>query len=139
MRGVNRAIIVGRVGGDPDIKYTGSGSAVASFSVATSEKWKDKNTGEQQEKTEWHSITFFGKQADIVKDYVRKGAKIYVEGKLTTDKWEKDGTTHYRTKIIGQNIQLLDEKPKVERNYPEPGKEDKQRSAEPVDPDAIPF
>ena len=121
MRGVNRALILGRVGGDPDVKYTSGGQPIASFSVATSESWTDKSTSEKKERTEWHAITFFGRQAEIVRDYVKKGAKVYVDGKLQTDKWEKDGITHYKTKIVGQNIQLLDEKPKEDKPKPVQG------------------
>lgn len=107
MRGVNKVIIVGSLGQDPDTRYTGNGSAVTNISVATSEQWKDKNTGQKQEKTEWHRIVFFGKLAEIAGEYLKKGKPVYIEGRLQTDKYEKDGVTHYTTKIIADQMQML--------------------------------
>lgn len=107
-RGVNRVIIVGNVGQDPEIKSLPSGAAVANISVATSESWKDKNTGEKQERTEWHRVVFFGKLAEIVGEYVKKGSQIYIEGKLQTRKWQaQDGTDRYTTEINASEMQLL--------------------------------
>lgn len=107
-RGVNKAIIVGNVGQDPEVKYMPSGSAVADLSIATTESWKDKQTGEKQERTEWHRITFFGKLAEIVGEYVRKGSQIYVEGSIRTEKWQdKNGNDRYTTKIIANEMQML--------------------------------
>jgi single-strand DNA-binding protein len=108
MSGVNKAIILGNVGTDPEIRSMPNGNKVASFSVATSEKWKDKNTGEQQEATEWHRITIFGRLAEIVEQYVKKGSKLYLEGKIKTDKYEKEGVTHYSTSVVANQMQMLD-------------------------------
>lgn len=107
-RGVNKAIIVGNVGQDPEIRYMPSGSAVAELSVATTEQWKDKSSGEKQERTEWHRITFYGRLAEIVGEYVRKGSQVYVEGSIRTEKWQdKQGNDRYTTKIIANEMQLL--------------------------------
>jgi single-strand DNA-binding protein len=107
-RGVNKAIIVGNVGQDPEVRYMPSGSAVAEVSVATSEQWKDKQSGEKQERTEWHKVTFFGRLAEIVGEYVRKGSQIYVEGSIRTEKWQdKQGQDRYTTKIIANEMQML--------------------------------
>lgn len=103
---VNKVIVLGRTGKDVELKYTAGGMAIANFTVATSEKWKDKD-GQKQEKTEWHNITFFGKQAEICDQFVKKGDQVYVEGRLETQKYEKDGVTKYVTKILGQTIQFL--------------------------------
>ena len=107
-RGINKAIIVGNVGQDPEVRYMPSGSAVAEVSVATSEQWKDKQSGEKQERTEWHRVTFFGRLAEIVGEYVRKGSQIYVEGSIRTEKWQdKNGQDRYTTKIIANEMQML--------------------------------
>ena len=112
---VNKAIILGFVGNEPEIRSTQDGKNVANFSIATSESWKDKNSGEKKEKTEWHRITAFGNLADVVKNYVRKGSKVYIEGSIQTRKWvNKEGVDQYTTEIILQGfnstIQLLDSK-----------------------------
>jgi single-strand DNA-binding protein len=107
-RGVNKVILLGNVGRPPETRYLPSGGAVASLSLATSESWKDKNTGQQQEKTEWHKIVFFNKLAEIVGEYVRQGSKIYIEGSLRTRSWEQDGVTKYATEIVANEMQLLD-------------------------------
>ena len=107
-RGVNKAIIVGNVGQDPEVRYMPSGSAVAEVSVATSEQWKDKQSGEKQERTEWHRVTFFGRLAEVVGEYVRKGSQIYIEGSIRTEKWQdKQGQDRYTTKIIANEMQML--------------------------------
>jgi single-strand DNA-binding protein len=107
-RGVNKAIIVGNVGQDPEVRYMPSGSAVAELSVATTESWKDKQTGDKQERTEWHRISFFGRLAEIVGEYVRKGSQVYVEGSIRTEKWQdKSGQDRYTTKIIANEMQML--------------------------------
>lgn len=110
-RGVNKVILIGNVGQDPEVRYTPNGTAVANISLATSESWKDKNTGEAKERTEWHRISFFNRLAEIVSDYVRKGSKIYVEGQLRTRSWEQDGITRYATEIVASEMQMLDGKP----------------------------
>jgi single-strand DNA-binding protein len=99
MAGVNKAIILGRLGRDPEIRHTTNGNSVCNFSIATSETWKDKNTGEKRERTEWHNCVSFGKQGEIIAQYVKKGDQIYIEGKIQTDEYEKDGQKHYSTKI----------------------------------------
>ncbi len=107
-RGVNKVILVGNLGNDPDVRYTASGAAVANVSIATSESWKDKNTGEQQDRTEWHRVVFFGRLAEIVSEYLRKGSQIYVEGRLQTRKWQdKEGTDRYTTEIVANEMQML--------------------------------
>lgn len=106
MRGINKVILVGTCGKDPEVRYTPSGSAVANVSVATSDSWKDKD-GKQQERTEWHRVVFFNKLAEIVGQYVKKGSKIYVEGSLHTNQYEKDGITRYTTSISAREIQFL--------------------------------
>lgn len=100
MAGVNKVILVGRLGGDPETRYAQSGDAITNISLATSETWKDKQTGQRQEKTEWHRVVFFGKVAEIAGEYLRKGAECYLEGKLQTREWEKDGVKRYTTEVV---------------------------------------
>lgn len=107
-RGVNKVILVGNLGNDPDVRYMPNGNAVANVSLATSDSWKDKNTGEQQERTEWHRVVFFNRLAEIVEQYVKKGSKIYVEGRLQTRSWEQDGVKRYTTEIVASEMQMLD-------------------------------
>ena len=108
-RGVNKVILIGSLGNDPEVKYMPNGNAVANISIATSESWKDKNTGEQVEKTEWHRVIFFRRLAEIVGEYLKKGSKIYIEGKLQTRKWQdKNGKDNWTTEIIAQEMQMLD-------------------------------
>ena len=107
-RGINKVILVGNLGADPDTRYTASGSAVCNVRIATSETWKDKQSGENQERTEWHQVVFFGRLAEIAAEYLRKGSQIYVEGSLRTRKWQaKDGQDRYTTEIIGNEMQML--------------------------------
>lgn len=107
-RGVNKVILVGNLGNDPEVRYMPNGNAVANVSLATSETWKDKNTGEQQEKTEWHRVVFFNRLAEIVEQYVKKGSKLYIEGRLQTRSWEQDGVKRYTTEIVANEMQMLD-------------------------------
>jgi single-strand DNA-binding protein len=107
-RGINKVILVGNVGQDPETRYMPNGNAVTNISLATSETWKDKNTGEQQERTEWHRVTFYQRLAEIVAEYVKKGSKLYVEGRLQTRSWEQDGVKRYATDIIANEMQMLD-------------------------------
>jgi len=107
-KGVNKVILVGNVGGDPETKYMPSGGAVTNLSIATSESWKDKQTGQPQERTEWHRVVFFNRLAEIAKEYVRKGSKVYVEGALRTRSWEQDGVKRYSTEIVASEMQMLD-------------------------------
>ena len=106
-RGINKVILVGNLGADPETRYTPSGTAITSIRVATSESWKDKQTGEQQERTEWHRVKFFGRLAEIAGEYLKKGSQVYVEGKLRTDEYEKDGIKRYSTDIIADEMQML--------------------------------
>lgn len=113
MAGINKVILVGNLGQDVELKYTGDGKAVTTLSVATSESWTDKNTGQKQERTEWHRVSLFGKLAEIAGQYLRKGSKVYVEGKMQTRKWQdKDGNDRYTTEVVvsGFNgtLQMLD-------------------------------
>lgn len=105
-RGVNKAIILGTLGKDPDVKYTASGSAIANVSVATNESWKDKNTGENVEKTEWHRVVLFGKLAEVAAQYLKKGSQVYFEGKIQTRKWQdQSGQDRYSTEIVVDGFQ----------------------------------
>ena len=107
-RGVNKAIIVGTLGQDPEIRYTANGSAVANISVATNESWKDKATGEAQERTEWHRIVMFGKLAEIAQQYLKKGSQAYFEGRIQTRKWQdQSGNDRYSTEIVANEMQML--------------------------------
>ncbi len=107
MAGINKVIIVGRLGRDPEVRYTPDGTAVATFSVATSEEWKDKASGEKKERTEWHRIVAWRRLGEICGEYLAKGKQVYVEGKLQTRTWEKDGQTHYATEIVADKMQML--------------------------------
>ena len=112
MASVNKVTIIGNLGKDPEIRYLPSGEAVANITVATTDKWKDKQTGEAKELTEWHRINFFGRQAEIAGQYLRKGSSVYVEGSLRTRKWtDKDGQEKYSTEIRADNMQMLGAKP----------------------------
>ena len=107
-RGVNKVILVGNLGRDPEVRYSPNGQAVANVTIATSESWKDKTSGEKQERTEWHRIVFFGRLAEIAGEYLKKGAQIYVEGRLQTRKWQdKDGHDRYTTEIVANEMQML--------------------------------
>jgi len=108
MASVNKVIIVGNLGRDPETRYMPSGDAMTNIAVATTDKWKDKATGEQKEATEWHRVAFFGKLAEIAGQYLKKGSQVYVEGKLRTRKWtDKDGIEKYSTEIIADTLQML--------------------------------
>ena len=107
-RGINKVIIVGNLGNDPEVRYSQAGMAMTSISVATSESWKDKTSGEQQERTEWHRVKFFGRLAEIAGEYLKKGSQVYIEGKLRTDKYtDKAGVEKYSTDIIADEMQML--------------------------------
>jgi len=159
MASVNKVILIGNLGRDPEINYMPSGDAVANVALATTDKWKDKNSGEQKESTEWHRVVFYGKLAEIVGQYVKKGAQIYVEGRLKTRKWQdKDGNDKYTTEIVGDTMQILgnrsasndgganqDDAPAAPAanegkaaGKPAGGKGGK-RNNKPIDPDDIPF
>lgn len=123
-RGINKVILIGNVGQQPEIRTIPSNSkTVANLSLATSESWKDKQTGEQKESAEWHKIVFYDRLAEVVRDYVNKGSKIYVEGKLKTRTYEKDGVKHYVTEIIANEMQMLDSRgsaPDKPQSAPQP-------------------
>jgi len=121
-RGVNKVILVGNLGQDPETRYTTSGNAITSIRVATSESWKDKQTGQQQDRIEWHKIIFFNKLAEIAGQYLKKGSKVYIEGSLRTSKWQdKDtGKDRYSTEIVASEMQMLDSKPEGQQSKPAP-------------------
>jgi single-strand DNA-binding protein len=112
---LNRAQIIGNLGRDPEISYTNGGRAVANFSVATTDSWKDKQTGEKREYTEWHKVVAWDKLAEVCGEYLHKGKQVFVEGKIETRKWEKDGVTRYTTRIVATTVKMLgpkDESPR---------------------------
>ena len=107
-RGINKVILVGNLGGDPETRYTASGSAITRITVATSESWRDKQTGENQERTEWHRVVFFNRLAEIAGEYLRKGRQVYIEGSLRTNKWQdQSGQDRYTTEVIASEMQML--------------------------------
>ncbi len=108
-RGINKVILIGNLGKDPEVRYSPSGAAVANCTLATSDNWRDKQTGEMQERTEWHRVVFFGRLAEIAGEYLRKGSKVYVEGRLQTRKWQgQDGQDRYTTEVVANEMQMLD-------------------------------
>lgn len=142
MRGVNKVIVLGNVGQDPELKNLPSGSAVCNVSIATTERWKDKQTGEQKEQTEWHRVTFYGRLAEIAAEYLRKGSQAYVEGSLRTRKWQdKSGADRYTTEIIAAELQLLGKSDGQRSERPAQAKAPAQQQASDrfVDDDDIPF
>lgn len=130
MKGINKVIIVGSLGADPETRYTPSGTTITSIRLATNEEWKDKQTGEKQSRTEWHRVEFFGRLAEIAGEYLKKGRQVYVEGKLRTDEYEKDGQKRYSTKIIADEMQMLGgrddgaQSEKPQRNASKPAPQD---------------
>ena len=107
-RGINKVILVGNLGKDPEIRYTASGAAIANITIATSESWRDKQSGEKKEKTEWHRVVFFSRLAEIVGEYLKKGSQVYVEGRLQTRKWQdQSGQDRYTTEIVANEMQML--------------------------------
>ena len=144
-RGINKVILVGNVGADPEVRYMPNGNAVASLSIATSETWKDKQTGEKQDRTEWHRAVLYNRLGEIAGEYVRKGGKIYVEGSLRTRKWQdQQGVERYTTEIIVSDMQLLDGRgatssdaaPQASQNRYQP-KDRPQANAQQAAPSAI--
>ncbi|ADC64104.1 single-stranded DNA-binding protein [Allochromatium vinosum] len=152
-RGINKVILIGNLGADPEVRYLPSGDPVANLRLATSESWKDRNTGETQERTEWHSVVIFGKLAEIARTYLHKGSRIYVEGKLRTRKWQtQDGQDRYTTEVvidINGTMQMLDGRPDSGEEYQRPAESANRRQAttspaakrepEPALEDDIPF
>ena len=142
-RGVNKVILIGNVGGDPETRYLPNGNAVTNITLATTDSWKDKQTGQQQDRTEWHRVVFFGKVAEIAGEYLRKGSQCYIEGRLQTREWEKDGVKRYTTEIVvdmGGTMQLLggrgdgDQAPRAARPAaaPRPAQNESRPAAQPV-------
>lgn len=107
-KGINKVILVGNLGRDPETRYLPSGGAVTNITVATSESWKDKQSGQNQERTEWHKVVFFNRLAEIAGEYLKKGMKVYIEGSLRTRSYDKDGQKHYTTEIVASEMQMLD-------------------------------
>lgn len=149
-RGINKVILVGNLGDDPDVKYMPNGDAVCNVTLATSETWKDKSTGENREKTEWHKVTMFRRLGEIAGEYLKKGSKIYIEGKLQTRKWQgQDGTDRYTTEVVANEMQMLDSKGSNSsqngnhstQSQPQVSQAQTQAPANPVDDfsDSIPF
>jgi single-strand DNA-binding protein len=142
MSGLNKVMLIGRLGRDPEIRYTPNGLAIANFSIATSEEWFDKTANEKKERTEWHRIVVFGKLGELCGEYLSKGRQVYVEGRLQTRSWEKDGVTRYTTEIVASNIQFLGAKDSADNagsyaNTPEASGAPGPPSSEPGDD--IPF
>ena len=140
-RGVNKVILIGNVGGDPEVRYMPNGNAVANVTLATSDSWKDKQTGQQQERTEWHRVVFFGRIAEVVGEYARKGSKLYIEGRLQTREWEKDGVKRYTTEVVvdmGGQMQLLDGRPSGGEQNAAPRQQQPSRPAPQQQPAAQP-
>ena len=142
--GINKVILVGNLGQDPDVKYTAGGAAVTTLSIATSESWKDKDTGNDQERTEWHRVVLWRRLAEIAGEYLKKGSKVYIEGSLQTRKWEQDGVTRYTTEVIGRDMQFLDSRGSsnnsdaYDQSPPEP-QESEDVSQSSIEDDDIPF
>lgn len=107
-RGINKVILIGNLGRDPRTRFTQSGTAIADFSLATSESWRDRQSNEMQERTEWHNVVCFARLAEIAGEYLQKGSKVYVEGSLRTSSWEQDGQTRYKTEVVARELQMLD-------------------------------
>ena len=133
MASINKVILIGNLGKDPDLRYTPGGSAVVNFPIATNERWKDKN-GQQQERTEWHNIVLWGRLAEIANDYLRKGSSVYIEGRLQTRSWEdRDGNKRYTTEVVGNQMQMLGRQADVGEQAPR-GKVEGDFGAEPEPP-----
>jgi len=142
--GINKVIIVGNLGQDPEIKYTAGGAAVTTLSIATSDSWKDKDSGMDQERTEWHRVVLWRRLAEIAGEYLKKGSKVYIEGQLQTRKWEQEGQTRYTTEIIARDMQFLDSKGSSNTSSTQKSSEMKDQSVADVpdsaiDDDDIPF
>jgi single-strand DNA-binding protein len=142
--GINKVIIVGNLGQDPEIKYTAGGAAVTTLSIATSDSWKDKDSGMDQERTEWHRVVLWRRLAEIAGEYLKKGSKVYIEGQLQTRKWEQEGQTRYTTEIIARDMQFLDSRGSSNTSSAQKSSEMNDQSAADVpdsaiDDDDIPF
>jgi single-strand DNA-binding protein len=140
-RGINKVILVGNVGKDPETRYAAGGACITTVSVATSESWKDKQTGEQKERTEWHRVKFFGRIAEIAGEYLKKGSQVYIEGSLRTEEYEKDGVKKYSTDIVAQEMQMLGGRPGADsaRQAPRDNSAGPRTSGGAVADDDVPF
>jgi single-strand DNA-binding protein len=143
MAGINKVILIGRLGRDPEVRYTPDGTAVANFSIATSEEWKDRETGEKKERTEWHRIVAWRKLGEICGEYLSKGRQVYVEGRLQTREWEdQDGKKRWTTEIVARDMQMLGPKEQTEsfsEGYAGAGRPGAGPANEPPTEDDIPF
>tara|TARA_B110000263_G_scaffold39241_1_gene30892 strand:+ start:3176 stop:3613 length:438 start_codon:yes stop_codon:yes gene_type:complete len=141
--GINKVILVGNLGQDPEVKFTAGGAAVTTLSIATSESWKDKESGAEQEKTEWHRVVLWRRLAEIAGEYLKKGSKVYIEGQLQTRKWEQEGLTRYTTEVIARDMQFLDSRGNMDNsNSPSDissTSEDSVDSEQEIKDDDIPF
>jgi len=141
--GINKVILVGNLGQDPEVKFTAGGAAVTTLSIATSESWKDKESGNEQEKTEWHRVVLWRRLAEIAGEYLKKGSKVYIEGQLQTRKWEQEGLTRYTTEVIARDMQFLDSRGNMDNsNSPSDissTSEDSVDSEQEIKDDDIPF
>lgn len=124
-RGINKVILIGNLGADPEVRYMPSGGAVANLRIATTESWKDRQSGEMQERTEWHRVVLFGRLGEVAKEYLRKGSRVYVEGRLQTRKWQgQDGQDRYATEVVANDMQMLDRREGGPVGGPEPPADD---------------
>ena len=141
--GINKVILVGNLGQDPEVKFTAGGAAVTTLSIATSDSWKDKDSGMDKERTEWHRVVLWRRLAEIAGEYLKKGSKVYIEGQLQTRKWEQEGQTRYTTEIIARDIQFLDSRGSANTSSQEgSGKDEEPAPDVPdsgIDDDDIPF
>jgi len=131
-RGVNKVILVGNLGNDPEVRYGNNGNAITNITIATSEKWKDKNTQQDQERTEWHRVVFFNKLAEIAGEYLKKGSQVYVEGSLRTRKWQdNEGNDKYTTEIVASEMQMLGGRGESSNSQPQQAQPQRQQQAQP--------
>ena len=143
--GINKVILVGNLGQDPEVKFTAGGAAVTTLSIATSDSWKDKDSGMDKERTEWHRVVLWRRLAEIAGEYLKKGSKVYIEGQLQTRKWEQEGQTRYTTEIIARDIQFLDSRGSANTSNQEGGAATTNEEPAPdvpesgIDDDDIPF
>ena len=141
--GINKVILVGNLGQDPEVKFTAGGAAVTTLSIATSDSWKDKDSGMDKERTEWHRVVLWRRLAEIAGEYLKKGSKVYIEGQLQTRKWEQEGQTRYTTEIIARDMQFLDSRGSVNTSNQEDTKKSEESDPDVpdsrIDDDDIPF
>ncbi|PWG64124.1 single-stranded DNA-binding protein [Sediminicurvatus halobius] len=131
-RGVNKVILIGNLGADPEVRYSPAGSAVTNARLATTDQWRDRQTGEQQERTEWHRLVFFGRVAEVAGEYLKKGSKVYIEGRLQTRKWQgQDGQDRYTTEVVVNDMQMLDGRGEMGGGAPRSGGQASRQPAEP--------